>query len=72
MKEVPLCQSDLSAKEIVVDSRLTGLEELDTIIHEVNHAAEWSKKEEWVERFSTDMARILWRAGYRKVAAEAG
>ena len=70
--KTPFCQSDLTHKELVIDSQLTGLDELDTIIHEINHAADWSKKEEWVLQLSTDIARILWRAGYRKVAAEAG
>jgi hypothetical protein len=40
--------------------------ELDATIHEILHAADWHKSEEWVEQVAVDLAEILWRLGYRK------
>ena len=56
---------DGSAKEIVVDSKLVGRERLDTLIHEMLHAANWHLDEEFVTRCASDMAKVLWRLGYR-------
>lgn len=39
---------------------------LDTIIHETLHAADFWKREEWVDQVGTDLAKILWRLGYRR------
>ncbi len=54
-------------KQIQVDSRLTELDELETLIHEMNHAMNWSLSEAHVTESSRDMARSLWKLGYRKV-----
>lgn len=54
-------------KRIAVWSRLTGLTELDTTIHECIHAGLPDIKEDTVSEFATDLARVLWRLGYRKV-----
>lgn len=53
------------SKEIRVDSRLTGEERLEVVIHEVIHAALWHLDEEYVEATARDLARILWRLGYK-------
>jgi len=53
-------------KQIAVWSRLCGLKELDTIIHECLHAGFNDLKEDSVDEFASDLARILWRLGYRK------
>ena len=53
-------------KQIAVWSRLRGLRELDTIIHECLHAGFNDLKEESIDGFASDLARILWRLGYRK------
>ena len=61
------CESpDKKNKEIVIKENLPPKEELDTILHELLHAADWSKDEEWVEQVGTDIAKILWRLGWRK------
>lgn len=52
-------------KTIRVYNKLTGERLLEVIIHEFLHAADWSKDEEWVERVAADLARFLWRLGYR-------
>lgn len=41
---------------------------LETLLHECLHAADWSKSEDWTEDVSADLARILWRFGYRRDA----
>lgn len=54
-------------KRIRINSTLKDLEELDTIIHEVFHAGFWHVDETVVEEFGTDLARILWKLGYRRI-----
>ena len=62
------CESpDKKNKEIVIQENLPPKEELDTTLHELLHAADWWKDEEWVEQVGTDIAKILWRLGWRKV-----
>jgi len=59
---------DKPNKTITINSRLRGEELLDTIIHEVLHAASWDVLDEgFVEQTATDLARILWKLGYRKI-----
>jgi hypothetical protein len=38
---------------------------LETVIHESLHACHYSKSEEHVTRSARDIARLLWRLGYR-------
>jgi hypothetical protein len=54
-------------KAIKVSKKLVGRDELDTILHECLHACFWHLDEGIVEQASTDLARALWRLGYRKV-----
>jgi hypothetical protein len=59
-----------TGKAIRISSRLDGLLELDTIIHECRHAENWDMYDEkYVGRVSADLALILWRLGYRKEKA---
>ena len=53
-------------KEIRVRSTLRGEERLEVVLHECLHAADWHKDEEWVERLAVDLAKILWKLGYRR------
>ncbi len=52
-------------KEIRIRSNLKGEERLDTLIHEMLHAAMWSIDEEVIHAAASDIARVLWRLGYR-------
>lgn len=52
-------------KSIKVALNLTGERKLDVLIHEMLHAADWHKDEAWVEQVASDIARALWRMGYR-------
>jgi hypothetical protein len=57
-------------KRIRVRSSLRGITKLETIIHEVLHAADWHKSEEWVEQVAGDLAKILHKLGYREISNE--
>lgn len=39
---------------------------LEVLIHEVWHAADWSRDELFVSESARDMAEILWKMGYRR------
>lgn len=52
-------------KTIRVDPRLEGVERLEVDIHELWHACHWEHDEEHVERVARDIARALYRIGYR-------
>jgi hypothetical protein len=55
------------AKKIVIDSRLKDRRELEVLIHEMLHAVDWHKDEHsFIEPVAEDVARALWRLGYRK------
>ncbi len=40
--------------------------DLDTIVHELLHAAMWDAAEECVYETAQDIAKVLWRCGWRK------
>ena len=58
-------------KTIRIASRLLGRQQrlMADVLHECLHAADWSKDEEWVEQVSEDLARILFKLGYRRTDA---
>jgi len=43
-----------------------ALKDLDTIVHESLHACLWDLDEEAVAESAADVARLLWRVGWRK------
>jgi hypothetical protein len=45
---------------------LSDKEQLRVLIHESLHACNWDKSEPIVHQTSKDIARFLWRVGYRK------
>lgn len=51
---------------IRVKQGMSEKETLEVVIHEILHAADWHKSEEWVEAVAIDITRTLWRLGYRK------
>jgi hypothetical protein len=53
-------------KEIRIDKRLSGQEELEVLLHEAMHGCDWRADEEHVARSSEDIARMLWKLGYRR------
>lgn len=61
---------DKKNKTIRISEALTDVEELDTLLHEFLHAAEWNMSEEWVDAAGRDIAHALWRLGWRKTGQE--
>lgn len=53
-------------RKIVVRPRLKGQHRLDIVIHELLHAALWDLDEEAIDSTASDIARVLWRLGYRE------
>src|SRR5260370_33185951 len=56
-------------KRIRIKRGLSDRETLETVIHEALHAADWQKDESWIEEVANDIARFLWRLGYRRARA---
>lgn len=64
---IGLCDDPQSKnKTIYIDKELDDLNELDTYIHEALHCGFWDLEENAVQEFATDLAKFLWRLGYRK------
>ena len=42
---------------------------LACLVHESLHAANWTLDEDWVDQTARDIARLLWRFGYRRIEA---
>ena len=53
-----------------IDHRLTGQTELDTLIHEASHIQHPNWSEKRVAREATEIARLLYRMGYRRIEGE--
>lgn len=58
------------AKEIRILKSLRGVDLLEIYIHEMIHASGWHIDEEYVALFAADMARELWKLGYRNSTEE--
>ena len=57
---------DTKGKRIRIRRRLREHVLLDTIIHELLHAAEWDLAEAWVEKLATHTSQVLTLAGWRR------
>ena len=53
-------------KKIRLKRGLRGLFLLDTIVHESLHACLWMADEEGIAQTASDIAKVLWRLGYRR------
>lgn len=51
---------------IEIDSRLTGKELLDTLIHEILHLQNPSWSEKKINKHSREITEIIWSQGFRK------
>ena len=54
----------VSNRKIVIDVRLTGVELLETILHEIAHVQQPDLSEEAILEYSKETAEILWKIGY--------
>lgn len=52
-------------RQIRILNRLRGEDALCALLHEMLHAADWSKDESWVEAVSEDIARAIMRPEIR-------
>jgi len=52
--------------ELYVDATLKGQQHLEIAVHESLHACFDAATEEQVKRCGKDIARFLWRLGYRR------
>jgi hypothetical protein len=59
-----LCNAD--NRTITVRPSLTGERELEVFVHEMLHACHWDLSEETITETAQDLARVLFRLGYRK------
>jgi len=60
------CSPPESARKVIrVHAGLRGEERLEVLLHELLHASHWIVDEEHVRRSAVDIARVLWRVGYR-------
>lgn len=53
-------------REILIRENLADPRRLDTLLHEALHCSAWHIDEDFVTEFATDVARLLWRLGYRR------
>ena len=63
-----LCSSPHGSDPIVrICVDMENRKGLETVIHEGLHACFWAKSEEKIGQTAKDIARFLWRLGYRKI-----
>jgi hypothetical protein len=69
-----LCDpASTKGRAIQIESKLSGKDQLEAIIHEVEHAcdqcqgAPFVHAEGYVEAKARDLTNILWKLGYRRV-----
>ena len=55
------------AKVVVVPPSRETEDRLSTLVHETLHASDPAMTEAEVERIAGDVAKVLWKAGYRRV-----
>ena len=56
-------------REIVVSAHLPPSKFLNALLHEGLHACFPAAPENEIDRAATDLSRLLWRAGFRRVTA---
>lgn len=66
-KDFGRCEHPLERdKAILIAPGLKHELELEVIVHELLHAAFWDMSEQAILEAGQDVARALWRIGYRK------
>ena len=57
---------DFHGRSIKVRKSLRGERQLEVIIHELLHGCHWDLDEQAITETAEDLARVLYRLGYRK------
>lgn len=65
MRQNYLGLTDFVKKEITICPKVSGIDKLDVLIHESLHACFEDMSECAVHAGATDIAKFLWRLGYR-------
>lgn len=60
------CDTHKKERELWVMADVNTRNGLETLIHESLHACNWHREEIFVASTARDIARFLWRLGYRK------
>ena len=62
-----ICQGPhIKRREMLVPMTGNSQHDLDTVLHEGLHACFWDIDEEGIHESAADLARLLWRLGWRK------
>ena len=59
-------------KSIKIDNTLKDFDKLETIVHESLHAVFWDLDEYAVQDAAEDLAKLLWKLGYREIDGNSG
>jgi hypothetical protein len=62
----PICGITVYDKIVVIKPSRENRDRLDTFVHETLHASCKGMSEAEVTRVAADLAKVLWRAGYRR------
>ena len=60
-----LCDTFKKERELIILTPINTRKGLETLIHESLHACNWHREEIFVESTARDVARFLWRLGFR-------
>ena len=55
-----------AAGVVIIEPCAETRDRLNTVVHETLHASKPNLSEAEVDRIATDVAKVLWRAGYRR------
>lgn len=61
---------DSIGKTIKIRDGMSDFDTLRTLIHECQHGADWTRDEEFIDRFADDLAVILEQCGWKRVPKE--
>ena len=62
------CDSpDSKSKQIRISNTLKDEQLIEILLHEMLHGLNWRDSEEHIDESGRDLARVLWRLGYRRV-----
>lgn len=56
----------MADRTIRIRKSLRGERQMEVIIHELLHGCHWDLDEQAITETAEDVARVLWRLGYRK------
>ena len=57
-------------RAIRIKPNLAPFLELDVLLHEMDHASDFKKGEDYVNQHATEKSKVLWRLGYRRLDQE--